>query len=59
MPAVRTLDATLHEADVRLAKQLGSAAVGQPDHRSVSLVDLAGSVTASSSQDHLGNAEAV
>jgi N-methylhydantoinase B len=59
MLAVRTLDATLREADARLAKQLGSAAVGQPDHRSVSLVDLGGSVTASSSQDHLGNAEAV
>jgi len=57
--AVGALDATLHAADVRLAKELGSAAVGEPDHRSVSLVDLGGSVLASSSQDQIGNAEAV
>ncbi len=57
--AVGVLDSTLHDAEVRLAKELGAAAVGQSDHRSVSLVDLRGCVLASSSPGHIGNAEAV
>jgi N-methylhydantoinase B len=59
MAVAGVLDTMLADADVRLAKELGSLGVGQPDHRSVSVVDLAGSVLASSSPDHIGNAEAV
>lgn len=59
MLALGALDAMLSEADIRLAKELGSAVVGDVDHRSVSLADLDGSIIASSSNDQLGNAEAV
>jgi N-methylhydantoinase B len=53
------LGPVLKRAENRLAKELGSFLVGEPAHRSVSVTDLGGSVIASSSPDHIGNAEAV
>jgi N-methylhydantoinase B len=62
MAATRTageLDSLLQRADARLARELGSFLVGEHSHRSVSVADAQGSVIASTSPHHIGNAEAV
>ena len=56
---IEGLGSLTKQAEIRLVEQLGSFLVGEPAHLSVSVVDLHGSVIASSSPDHLGNAEAV
>jgi N-methylhydantoinase B len=56
---ITELGSLLKQAEIRLVKQLASFLVGEPTHRSVSVVEPPGTVIASSSPDHIGNAEAV